>query len=123
MARRVPDAARLASRQEQFEALIARHRGIVLKVAHAYCRDPEDRLDLAEEIVAQVRPCRILTRASPTHGCASCIGVIVLTGMVSSGTKPRRDVVFHRSRRYPETPGRLGPIRKRTRLGRRVEPE
>lgn len=35
MARRVPDAARLASRQEQFEALIARHRGIVLKVAHA----------------------------------------------------------------------------------------
>ena len=37
MAGPVPDAAPLASRQERFEALVTRHRGIVFKVAHAYC--------------------------------------------------------------------------------------
>ncbi len=49
-----PDAVRLSARQERFEALVARHRGIIFKIAHAYSRDPEDRRDLAQEIVAQV---------------------------------------------------------------------
>jgi RNA polymerase sigma-70 factor (ECF subfamily) len=43
-----------------FEQLLERHRGIVLKIAHAYCRDAEDRRDLAQEIAAQ------LWRALPT---------------------------------------------------------
>lgn len=37
----------------EFEQLIERHRGIVLKVAHTYCRHAEDRRDLAQEIAAQ----------------------------------------------------------------------
>ena len=42
-----------ASGREQFQILIERHRGIVLKVAHTYCRHAEDRRDLAQEISAQ----------------------------------------------------------------------
>lgn len=43
-----------AAQREQFEQLLERHRGIVLKIAHAYCRDTEDRRDLAQEIAAQL---------------------------------------------------------------------
>lgn len=42
------DDARLA-----FPALLERHRGIVLKVAATYARDPHDRADIAQEIAAQ----------------------------------------------------------------------
>jgi RNA polymerase sigma-70 factor, ECF subfamily len=38
----------------RFEALLARHRGAVLKVASIYCRDAEDRRDLAQEICTQL---------------------------------------------------------------------
>jgi RNA polymerase sigma factor (sigma-70 family) len=42
-----------ANRSQQFQELLERHRGIVLKVANTYCRDPHDRADLAQEIAAQ----------------------------------------------------------------------
>jgi RNA polymerase sigma factor (sigma-70 family) len=51
----------LESFQTRFEALIARHRGIVFKVANVYGRDAEDRRDLAQEIYAQ------LWRAFPSY--------------------------------------------------------
>lgn len=38
----------------EFGQLLERHRGIVLKIAHSYCRDAEDRRDLAQEIAAQL---------------------------------------------------------------------
>lgn len=38
----------------EFAQLLERHRGIVLKIAHSYCRDVEDRRDLAQEIAAQL---------------------------------------------------------------------
>jgi RNA polymerase sigma-70 factor (ECF subfamily) len=38
----------------RFAALLHAHRGIVLKVAHAYCRDTDEREDLAQEIAAQL---------------------------------------------------------------------
>ena len=38
----------------EFGQLLERHRGIVLKIAHSYCRDTEDRRDLAQEIAAQL---------------------------------------------------------------------
>lgn len=47
-------ASALGQRQSRFADLLERHRGIVLKVAHTYCRDPEDRRDLAQEICAQL---------------------------------------------------------------------
>lgn len=40
--------------QREFEQLLERHRGIVLKVAGSYNRHPEDRADLAQEITAQL---------------------------------------------------------------------
>lgn len=40
--------------QGRFQRLLERHRGIVLKVAHAYCRHPEDRRDLIQEISTQL---------------------------------------------------------------------
>lgn len=42
------------STAEQFLDRLDRHRGIVLKVAHTYCRHPEDRRDLVQEISAQL---------------------------------------------------------------------
>jgi RNA polymerase sigma factor (sigma-70 family) len=38
----------------QFAELLERHRGIVFKVAAAYCRNPADREDVAQEIVTQL---------------------------------------------------------------------
>lgn len=43
-----------AVQRGEFERLLERHRGIVLKIAHAYCRDSEDRRDLAQEIATQL---------------------------------------------------------------------
>ena len=40
--------------QQRFEALWREHRGIVLKVAGVYARSAEERLDLAQEIGAQL---------------------------------------------------------------------
>lgn len=40
--------------QARFESLLGRHRGIVFKVAHAYCRHAEDRRDLEQEIAAHL---------------------------------------------------------------------
>lgn len=40
--------------RERCQRLLQRHRGIVFKVANTYCRDAEDRRDLAQEICAQV---------------------------------------------------------------------
>ncbi len=37
-----------------FLALLEQHRGIVVKVAHSYCRNQADRDDLCQEIVAQL---------------------------------------------------------------------
>ena len=45
---------RVASEQDQFSALIERHAGIVRKVATTYCRNADDRADLAQEIVTQL---------------------------------------------------------------------
>ena len=37
----------------RFSELLRRHRGIIFKVANAYCRNPADREDLAQEIATQ----------------------------------------------------------------------
>lgn len=39
--------------RERCQHLLETHRGIVFKVANLYCRDAEDRRDLAQEICAQ----------------------------------------------------------------------
>jgi RNA polymerase sigma-70 factor (ECF subfamily) len=42
------------SQQDRFEALLERHRNIVFKAANMYCRNQEDRRDLAQEISVQL---------------------------------------------------------------------
>ena len=42
-----------AETRQQFAGLLDDHRGIVLKVAHNYAWNPDDRADLAQEIAAQ----------------------------------------------------------------------
>jgi RNA polymerase sigma-70 factor (ECF subfamily) len=44
----------LAPLDARFAALLDQHRGIVFKVANSYCRNPEDRQDLAQDIAAQL---------------------------------------------------------------------
>ena len=46
-------AAMQADAQQQFSLLLEQHRGIVLKVAHSYAWNPDDRAELAQEIAAQ----------------------------------------------------------------------
>lgn len=40
--------------QERFLSLLDEHKKILYKVAGSYCRNPEDRQDLVQEIVAQL---------------------------------------------------------------------
>lgn len=47
--------------RDEFEQRLAAHRAVVFKVAHTYCRDPDDRAELAQEIAAQ------LWRAWPSY--------------------------------------------------------
>lgn len=43
-----------ASAREAFSDLLERHRAIVFKVANTYCRHPDDRADLVQDIAAQL---------------------------------------------------------------------
>lgn len=52
---------------EAFDALLRRHRGIVLKVANSYASGAEDRADLAQEIATQ------LWRAWPAYDPARSV--------------------------------------------------
>jgi RNA polymerase sigma-70 factor (ECF subfamily) len=47
-------AHNLVELQSRFESHLARHKGIVFKVANTYCRDSEEQRDLAQEIRAQL---------------------------------------------------------------------
>jgi RNA polymerase sigma factor (sigma-70 family) len=51
----------LAPIEHRFAALLETHRGIVFKVANSYCRSPEDRQDLVQDIATQ------LWRAFPSY--------------------------------------------------------
>lgn len=42
-----------ADPRAHFSSLLEQHRGIVLKIAHGYCAQQEDRLDLIQEISIQ----------------------------------------------------------------------
>jgi len=43
-----------ATAQQRFQTLVETHRGIIYKICHAYCRQPDDREDLAQEILLQL---------------------------------------------------------------------
>jgi RNA polymerase sigma factor (sigma-70 family) len=37
-----------------FESIIEKNKGIIYKVANSYCKDPDDRKDLVQEIIIQL---------------------------------------------------------------------
>jgi RNA polymerase sigma-70 factor (ECF subfamily) len=43
-----------APREHRFQTLVDAHRGILIRVSATYARDPDDREDLAQEIVVQL---------------------------------------------------------------------
>ena len=42
------------TQRQEFAGLLEAHRAIVFKVANTYCRNPDDRADLVQEIAAQL---------------------------------------------------------------------
>jgi RNA polymerase sigma factor (sigma-70 family) len=40
--------------QDRFQVLLEQHKKILYKVCNSYCRNPDDREDLAQQIVAQL---------------------------------------------------------------------
>jgi RNA polymerase sigma factor (sigma-70 family) len=40
--------------QDSFQALVEEHKKILYKVCHLYCKNPDDRDDLAQEIIVQL---------------------------------------------------------------------
>lgn len=54
---------------QQFPAWLAQHRGILHKVARAYCRDEDDRQDLLQEML--LRLWQALPRYNPAQAAAS----------------------------------------------------
>ena len=44
----------MSQEQERFLNLVLEHRKIIYKICHAYCRDPEDKKDLEQEIILQL---------------------------------------------------------------------
>ena len=44
----------MSQEQEKFLNLILENRKIIYKICHAYCRDPEDKKDLEQEIILQL---------------------------------------------------------------------
>lgn len=40
--------------QDRFQSLIEQHKKILYKICNSYCRNPDDREDLAQQIVAQL---------------------------------------------------------------------
>lgn len=44
----------IAAAERRFDELLAAHAGIVFRVVHTYCRRPEEREDLAQEIRLQL---------------------------------------------------------------------
>lgn len=43
-----------ANKSDVFLSVVEAHKGIIYKVANAYCADPEDRKDLVQEIILQL---------------------------------------------------------------------
>jgi|SRR5580700_660031 RNA polymerase sigma-70 factor (ECF subfamily) len=79
---------------EAFAGLVDRHRGILLKVAGAYCRDATDREDLIQEIVVQLwRAVRRFDGRSTFSTWMYRIAVNVAIAFCRSDDRKRRNVV------------------------------
>ncbi|MEO7432248.1 MAG: sigma-70 family RNA polymerase sigma factor [Dokdonella sp.] len=73
-------------RRERFQMLIDRHRGIVLKVANTYSRLPEDRRDLAQEILTQAW--KSFSAWDPSRTFSTWVYRIALNVAISHARRP-----------------------------------
>ena len=44
----------ITKQEQEFSAIIEKHKRLIYKIAHTYCNDSEDRKDLVQEIVLQL---------------------------------------------------------------------
>lgn len=44
----------ITKQEQEFSAIIEKHKRLIYKIAHAYCNNSEDRKDLVQEIVLQL---------------------------------------------------------------------
>ena len=79
----------------QFTDLIRQHRGLIHKVAFAYCQDPADREDVVQEIAVQLWRCR--ERYDEQFRATTWIYRIALNVAISFYRRERR----HRHGRQP----------------------
>ena len=80
--------------QERFLSLLDEHKKILYKVAGSYCRNPEDRQDLIQEIVAQLW--RSFDRYDESYRFSTWMYRIALNVAISfyrSETRRSRDTV------------------------------
>jgi RNA polymerase sigma-70 factor (ECF subfamily) len=70
-----------AEAQEQFEALIDEHKKILYKVCNSYCRNRDDREDLAQEIVVELW--RSFARFDPSYRFSTWMYRIALNVAIS----------------------------------------
>lgn len=90
----IPSPARAAPFLDMLDA----HKGIVYKVARAYCRDAEDRKDLIQEICLQLW--LAFGRYDPQYKLSTWIYRIALNVAISAYRKDRRRAGLH-----PPLPG------------------
>lgn len=74
--------------QSRFAALLVEHRGIVFKVANTYCRHPDDRQDLIQEISAQLW--RAFPGYDPARPFATWMYRVALNVAISHVRKQKR---------------------------------
>ena len=74
--------------QDEFAALLNRHKGILYKVANAYCRDEEDRKDLIQEIILQLW--RSWGKYDPTYQQSTWVYRIALNVSISFYRQEKR---------------------------------
>ena len=77
--------------QDRFQALFEQHQKIVFKVASTYCRNAEDRRDLAQEITAQLW--RAFPRYDPGRAFTTWMYRIALNVAISFARKAGRRVI------------------------------
>lgn len=80
--------------QERFLSLLDEHKKILYKVAGSYCRNPEDRQDLTQEIVVQLW--RSFDRYDESYRFSTWMYRIALNVAISfyrSETRRSRDIV------------------------------
>lgn len=82
-----------AARAAPFLDLLDAHKGIVYKVARAYCQDAEDRKDLIQEICLQLW--LAFGRYDPQYKLSTWVYRVALNVAISAYRKGRRRAALH----------------------------